>query len=301
MMMKMNSPSISMPTCGSVMFRLRPARFAPARLPGRGCAAPGGSTLSVSSTSCRRCGQAPRRMHRTQRMISATPWISRKTPATGISVFSGNTGMPAGLKMLTSLNRMDRQRVRPACVHERQHRREEEQDVEREVHARLRARLPEAIEHVAAHMTVARQRIGAGHQKQRAVVDITEIEGPGRRRAQNVAHEHLVADAEGQHQDQPGERLADPGAERVDEVQEPSYVRSGCGDAAFSLLPDCGAAREAPAPFSYVFIERAAARSDLQHAREVMVERAAVIGRRCTWSRKRPGAPIPSASPSPSS
>jgi len=41
-------------------------------------------------------------------MISATPWKSRSTPVTGIKALSGNTGTPAGLKMLSSLNRMAR-------------------------------------------------------------------------------------------------------------------------------------------------------------------------------------------------
>ena len=40
-------------------------------------------------------------------MISAIPCSSRSTPVTGISVLSGNTGTPAGLKMLTSRNRID--------------------------------------------------------------------------------------------------------------------------------------------------------------------------------------------------
>ena len=46
-------------------------------------------------------------MHSTQRMISAMPWISSRTPVTGISALSGNTGTPAGLKMLTSRKRTD--------------------------------------------------------------------------------------------------------------------------------------------------------------------------------------------------
>ena len=35
------------------------------------------------------------------------PWISSSVPAIGISALSGNTGMPAGLKMLTTLKRID--------------------------------------------------------------------------------------------------------------------------------------------------------------------------------------------------
>ena len=111
-------------------------------------------------------------------------------------------------------------RVGPAGIDERQHGREEKQDVERKIHGRLRSRAPQPIEHVAADVTVARQRVGAGHQEQRTVVDIAEVEGPGRRRPQCVAHEHLVADAEGQHQNQPGECLADPGTEGVNEIQK---------------------------------------------------------------------------------
>ena len=40
-------------------------------------------------------------------MISAKPWISSSTPASGMSALRGKTGMPAGLKMLTSRNRTD--------------------------------------------------------------------------------------------------------------------------------------------------------------------------------------------------
>ena len=47
------------------------------------------------------------RMQMTQRMISAIPCSSSSTPVTGISVLSGKTGTPAGLKMLTSRKRID--------------------------------------------------------------------------------------------------------------------------------------------------------------------------------------------------
>jgi hypothetical protein len=40
-------------------------------------------------------------------MVSAIPCSNRRTPVTGIKAFKGNTGMPAGLKMLTSRNRTD--------------------------------------------------------------------------------------------------------------------------------------------------------------------------------------------------
>ena len=182
-------------------------------------------TDSVSSTSCRRCGQAPWRMHRTQRMISAMPWISRRHAGDRDQRLQ-RKHRNAGRAEDAHFPEPDRHLgVVPAGIHEGQHGRQEEDDVEHEIHGRLRARLPEAVEHVAAHMAVARQRVGAGHQEQRAVGDVAEVEGPGGRRAEDIAHEHLVADAERQHQDQPGERLADPGAERVDEEQK---LRHGC-------------------------------------------------------------------------
>ena len=109
-------------------------------------------------------------------------------------------------------------------IHEGQHGRQEEDDVEQKIHLRLCARLPEAVEHVGANMAVARQRIGAGHQKQRAIIDVAEVEGPGRRRAEDIAHQHFITDAERQNEDQPSEALADPEAERVDEEQKFFHV-----------------------------------------------------------------------------
>jgi hypothetical protein len=44
----------------------------------------------------------PWRRQMMQRMISAMPWMSSSAPASGMSAFNGKTGMPAGLKMLTS-------------------------------------------------------------------------------------------------------------------------------------------------------------------------------------------------------
>ena len=63
--------------------------------------------LSVSSTSCSRCGHTPVRMQMMHRMISALPCSSNSTPVTGTRVLSGKIGTPAGLKMLTSRNRID--------------------------------------------------------------------------------------------------------------------------------------------------------------------------------------------------
>jgi hypothetical protein len=47
-------------------------------------------------------------MQMMQRMISAMPCSSSRTPVTGISVFNGKIGMPAGLKMLTSRKRTEK-------------------------------------------------------------------------------------------------------------------------------------------------------------------------------------------------
>ena len=108
----------------------------------------------------------------------------------------------------------------PARIHQRRDRRQEEQDVENEVHRRLGARRPEAVDHVGAHMAVARERIGAGHQEHRAIGDVADVESPGGRRTQHVAHEHLVADTQRQDENQPGERLSDPGAELINEEEK---------------------------------------------------------------------------------
>jgi len=110
--------------------------------------------------------------------------------------------------------------VVPARIHQRGDRRQEKQDIQDEVHHRLGARRPEAVDHVGAHMAVARERVRAGHQEHRAIGDVADVESPGGRRTQHVAHEYLVADTQGEDENQPGERLADPRAELIDEEQE---------------------------------------------------------------------------------
>ena len=57
----------------------------------------------------------------------------------------------------------------------------------------LRARAEEAVQHVAAHMAVLGQRVGAGHHEQRAVQHDLRVERPGVRLVQHVAREHLPA------------------------------------------------------------------------------------------------------------
>ena len=104
-----------------------------------------------------------------------------------------------------------------AGVDERQHAGEEEQDVEDQVHLGLRARRPGAIEKVAAHMAVARQRVGARHHEQRAIEHVARVERPFGRRAEDIAREDFVAGGEGEDEDAPAEGLADPGADAVDE------------------------------------------------------------------------------------
>ena len=115
--------------------------------------------------------------------------------------------------------------VFPAGEDQRQHAGEEEQEIEHELDAGLRARLPQPVEEVAAHMAVARQRVGAGHHEQRAVEHVAEVEGPGRRRAEGVAHDDLVADADGHRHDAPGEDLAEPGRQIVGEFYVANHRR----------------------------------------------------------------------------
>ena len=47
-------------------------------------------------------------MQTTQRKHSAMPCRNKVTPVMGTNIFSGNTGTPAGLKMLSSRKRNDR-------------------------------------------------------------------------------------------------------------------------------------------------------------------------------------------------
>ena len=201
----------------------------------------------------------------------------------------------------------DRHRgVVPAGVDEGQHGGQKEDDVEDEIHARLGARLPEAVEHVGAHMSVARQRVGAGHQEQRAVVDVAEVEGPGGRRAEHVAHEHLVADAERQNENQPGERLADPHAERVDPEQEAVHDLTARQRGDMEIPLPCSEPGGALARRPYWLAcdnpsRKPCLRSGLEDAREVMIERALVIGGVHHVVEHDLASPTPSASPSPSS
>ena len=107
--------------------------------------------------------------------------------------------------------------VAVAGIDERQHAGEEEQEIEHQVHLGLGARRPGAIEEVAAHVAVARQRIGAGQHEQRAVEHVAGVERPLGRRQEQVAHEHFVAGGEGENEDAPAGGLADPGADLVDD------------------------------------------------------------------------------------
>ena len=230
MMMKMNRPSINMPTCGSVMLQSPCAPVARCRVRS--------SLRRRCCCSCRitRFGlldvvQPLRPLAQADAQDAADDLgdaLQEQKHAGDRDQGLERKHRDAGRAEDAHLAEPDRHLgVVPAGIDEGQHRRQEEDDVEHEVHGRLRARLPEAVDHVGAHVAVARQRVGAGHQEQGAVGDVAEVERPGGRRAQHVAHEHLVADAERQHQDQPGERLADPGAERVDEEQKARHARFG--------------------------------------------------------------------------
>ncbi len=178
------------------------------------------TTLSVSSTSCRRCGHCAGADAQDAADDLGDP-LQEQQEARDRDQRLQRKHRHAGRAEDADLAEAHRHlRVVPARIHQRRDRRQEEQDVEDEIHARLGARLPEPVDHVGAHMAVARERVGAGHQEHRAVGDVADVERPGGRRAQHVAHEHLVADAEREHEDQPGERLADPGAEFIDEEKK---------------------------------------------------------------------------------
>ena len=96
----------------------------------------------------------------------------------------------------------------------------EEDEVEHQVERRLGARAHRAVEEVAAHMGVLRQRVGAAQHEQRAVQHVVEVEDPRRRRVHDVALEDFEADDAHQQDDEPRRGLADPRADAVDRVQE---------------------------------------------------------------------------------
>ena len=110
--------------------------------------------------------------------------------------------------------------IRDAVIEQRAETRQHENDEEDEIDRGLHPVRPHPIDEVAAHMPVARQRIGAGHHEQRAIHEIADVERPVGRRAQQVAHEHIVAGAERHDDDAPAERLADARAQTVDKKQK---------------------------------------------------------------------------------
>ena len=67
----------------------------------------------------------------------------------------------------------------------------EEKDVQREVKAGLQPRRKETVEHVAAHMPVLRERVGAGHHEQRSIHPVHHVEGPGVRVIERIARENF--------------------------------------------------------------------------------------------------------------
>ena len=110
-------------------------------------------------------------------------------------------------------------RIKVAGIGERDHAGKEKQDVERQVDGRLGPRREETVDHVAAHMPVLGERVGAGHHEERAVHHDHDIEGPGARAVERIAREHFPADVHGERHDEPGKRLPHPGADLVDEKQ----------------------------------------------------------------------------------
>src|SRR3954451_3092865 len=97
---------------------------------------------------------------------------------------------------------------------------DEKYDVEHEVEPGLGAGPHRTVEEVAADVSVLRQRIGPAEHEQAAVQHVVEVEYPGRRRIQEIALEDLDADDAHQDDDQPGCRLADPGGDAVNRMQD---------------------------------------------------------------------------------
>ena len=100
---------------------------------------------------------------------------------------------------------------------QRQDARIEEQNVEHQIDGGLHARRPQPIDHVATNVGVARQRVGASHEEQRAVHVVGKIVGPDRRVIEHVANEDLIGGAEGQDQNVPAEGLSDRRIDAIDD------------------------------------------------------------------------------------
>ena len=122
--------------------------------------------------------------------------------------------------------------VEVAGVGQRDHAGDEEHDVENEVDRRLRSRREKAVQDVAAHVPVLRQRVCAGHHEQRPVEHDHRVEGPRVRRVERVAREHLPAHLERQDDDQERERVTDERADLVDGEQHALHDVSVKGGAA---------------------------------------------------------------------
>ena len=111
-------------------------------------------------------------------------------------------------------------RVIPSRVDERADAREEEEEIEREVERRLGARLEVAVQEVAAHVPVLRERIRPAQHEKRAVEEVVEVEDVGGRRVEDVALEDLDAHHEGKADHEPRGGFAHKGADAVGEEEE---------------------------------------------------------------------------------
>ena len=178
------------------------------------------STTSISLTSFSRDGQAPvlqadDAAHHLGKALQQHQGAGDRDDGLEMvdrRAVGGDVGMLADAPRIAG--------IFPAGIEQGADAGEEEDEVEHQVEQRLGARPHRAVEEVAAHMGVLRQRIGAAQHEQRAVEHVVEVEDPGRRRVEQVALEDLQADHRHQGDDQPGGGLADPGADAVDGVEE---------------------------------------------------------------------------------
>ena len=97
---------------------------------------------------------------------------------------------------------------------------QEEDDVEDQIEPGLCARPHRAVEKVAAHMGILRQRVGSGEHEQRTVEHVAGVENPRGRHVHDVALEDLDADEHHQADDEPSRSLADPCADCIDPWQK---------------------------------------------------------------------------------
>jgi hypothetical protein len=148
-------------------------------------------------------------MQMMQRTISTMPCSSSMPPASGMTNLNGYTGSGSALKVCSRIA-SDSWRS-PAGPGQRHDAGQEEQHVQHRSSVAWVRGWKEAVEHVAAHMAVLGQRVGAGHHEQRAVQHDLRVQHPGVRLVQHIAENTSQLISSVSKTMEPGEELAEPG------------------------------------------------------------------------------------------